>query len=56
VLAATSFCTWPEPAPAVEAYALDPILLEGWKSPPAYKGVHGMRLLVLLSQKATVLR
>ena len=31
---------------AVEVYALDPILLDGWKSPesPAYKGAHGMRL------------
>jgi hypothetical protein len=31
---------------AVEVYALDPSLLDGWKSPesPAYKGAHGMRL------------
>jgi hypothetical protein len=30
----------------VEVYALDPILLEGWKPPqsPAYRGAHGMRL------------
>jgi hypothetical protein len=31
---------------AVEVWALDPALLEGWKSPesPAYRGAHGMRL------------
>ncbi|MBN9086911.1 MAG: DUF1989 domain-containing protein [Reyranella sp.] len=30
----------------VEVWALDPVLLEGWKSPesPTYKGAHGMRL------------
>ena len=31
----------------IEVQALDPKLLDGWKSPesPAYKGAHGMRLV-----------